>query len=294
MTAIVSPLPHRRHWIGAVTMLAPAAAAGGFIILFARVFADLARDWWTDPNAGHGLLILPLAGFLAWRSAVAPNARPGRAVGSGILTAAVLMRCFAGLAAEPYTMRVSMVLALAGLVVFYLGIRQLHAWWLPFVLLILAIPLPEIVLAAIAFPLQLKASALGAAMLNARHVPAAVAGNVILIPGRELFVTEACSGLRSLTALLSLGVLLGGTMLRSVVSRGVILGVVIPVAVALNAVRVFITGFTVHFIGPEAGSGILHATEGWATFIVAFAILGGLTWLLGRWESRSSRGQMNA
>jgi EpsI family protein len=32
-----------------------------------------------------------------------------------------------------------------------------------------------------------------------RHVPVRLAGNVIQLPGRTLFVTEACSGLRSLT-----------------------------------------------------------------------------------------------
>ena len=48
-------------------------------------------------------------------------------------------------------------------------------------------------------------------------------GNIIRLPGRELFVTEACSGLRSLTALVGLGVLIGAFALRHPISRLAIL-----------------------------------------------------------------------
>ena len=43
---------------------------------------------------------------------------------------------------------------------------------------------------------------MGAALLEMRNVPVLLTGNVIRLPGQELFVTEACSGLRSLTALI--------------------------------------------------------------------------------------------
>ncbi|MGH3114222.1 MAG: exosortase/archaeosortase family protein, partial [Gaiellaceae bacterium] len=86
------------------------------------------------------------------------------------------------------------------------GFGQLRRWWLPAALLALSIPIPALVTNALALPLQFKASSMGAALLDWRHVPVRLAGNVIQLPGRQLFVTEACSGLRSLTALLALGV----------------------------------------------------------------------------------------
>ena len=198
-------------------------------------------------------------------------------VGLGILLVAVGMRVVGGMAAEQYTMRLSMVAALAGLTVFHLGIRQLRTWWLPFSLLVLAIPLPEVILSALALPLQLEASELGASLLRARHVPVALTGNVIRIPGHELFVTEACSGLRSLTALLSLAVLLGGTSLQYAASRSLLIAVAIPIAIIVNGARIFVTGFTVHFVGVETGTGIFHATEGWAMFVIAFLALSVIT-----------------
>jgi exosortase len=182
-----------------------------------------------------------------------------------------------------------MLLALAGLVVWYFGVRQLLRWWLPFTLVALSIPLPEIVLSRIALPLQFTASKIGAGLLAWRQIPVLLTGNVIRIPGHELFVAEACSGLRSLTALISLGVLLGALVLRSAVARVLLVASVVPVAILLNGVRVFLTGFLVFFVDPKMGEGFMHATEGMLIFGVAFFILGAVAWAFGAVESRLSR-----
>ena len=252
-----------------------AATSVAFVALFGAPIVSLARDWWTMPEAGHGLLMAPLSAWFAWRRRCAVRI-PNVALGGAILVSAVLVRVLSDVAAEQYTMRLSMVLALVGLTVFFLGVRQLVAWWLPITLLTLSVPLPEIIVAGLALPLQFQASELGAAILRARHVPVELMGNVLRLPGHELFVTEACSGLRSLTALLSLGVLVGATSLSHPVSRVLLIAAAIPIAVVVNGVRVFVTGFAVHFISPAAGTGILHATEGWLLFIVAFVGLLGV------------------
>ena len=111
-------------------------------------------------------------------------------------------------------------------------------------------------------------------------MPVLLAGNVIHLPGRSLFVTEACSGLRSLTALISLGLLIGGLWLATFWARALLVAVTIPVAMAVNGVRVFLTGFIAYFIDPELSEGFMHYTEGWALFIVAFAALGLFGWML--------------
>ncbi|HEX9107678.1 MAG TPA: exosortase/archaeosortase family protein [Longimicrobiales bacterium] len=267
-------------------LLPVALAALGFAVLFWRPLEMLARDWWTDPEAGHGLLIAPLALWLAWRSGVVENARPQVRLGLVLLLGAVVLRYVAGLAGEWFTMRLSALLAGAALVIYWRGLPQLRRWWLPAILLLLSIPLPEMVVGTLALPLQLQASKLGAALLNWREVPVLLAGNVIHMPGRSLFVTEACSGLRSLTALVALGVLIGGMFLKHPVSRWAIVLAALPVAVLLNGLRVFLTGFLVYFVDPALGTGFMHMSEGWAVFVVAFLLLGGLAVLLVRIESR--------
>jgi exosortase len=272
--------------------LPAALAALAASILFARPATLLARDWWNDADAGHGLLLAPLAVWLAWQRGLAPDRRPHVAGGAVLLLGAVALRSLGGLAAELFTMRFSMVLALAGLTVFVWGFGQLRRWWLPATLLALSIPIPALVTNALALPLQFQASRMGATLLEWRDVPVRLAGNVIQLPGRQLFVTEACSGLRSLTALLSLGVLVGGLWLRSVPGRAVLIALAIPVAIAVNAVRVFMTGFLVYFVDPQLGEGFMHLTEGWLLFLVAFLILGAAAWVAasieGRWRARSA------
>ena len=253
-----------------------AITAGLFAILFAKPFTLLLRDWWTSPEAGHGLLLAPVALWLAWRSGIAPDAKPNRAVGIAVLLFAVLVRCAAGLAAELFTMRGSMVLALAGLTAYQFGVKQVIRWWLPFALICLSIPLPELITQALALPLQFKASQMGAALLEMRNVPVQLAGNVIRLPGRELFVTEACSGLRSLTALISMAVLMGALLLKTPVARIALLLLAIPVAVLINGVRVFLTGFLVFYVSPSLGEGFMHLTEGWLLFIVSLSVLGAM------------------
>jgi exosortase len=270
-------------------LIAAVLTALAFGWLFAQPARTLVRDWWSNPEAGPGLLLAPLAIWLAWRSGIRRDAAPNIIAGTAMLLVAVLFRYVGGLAAELFTLRASMLLAGGALVVYVWGLRQLFRWWLPVALLVLSVPLPEVVLSAVALPLQFKASQLGAAMLHSRGVPVLLSGNVIRLPGHDLFVTEACSGLRSLTALLSLGLLLGGVALRSPVSRIALLATSIPVAILVNGVRVFLTGFLVIFVDPKLGEGFAHATEGWLLFLISFAALGGLTLLLGLIERRIAR-----
>jgi exosortase len=266
-----------------------ALATAAFVVLFAQPTQLLIRDWWTDSEAGHGLLLAPLALWLVWRDQPRKPYAPNTVLGTTLLVAAVLLRYLAGTAAELFTLRFSIVLALAGLTVFWFGGAQLRRWWLPFTLITLAIPLPALVTNAITLPLQFKASALGAALLDWRHVPVRLSGNVIQLPGRQLFVTEACSGIRSLVALLSLGVLIGGLWLRSPVGRLAVVALAVPIAIVVNAVRVFLTGFLVYFVSPALGEGFMHLTEGWLLFLVAFSILAVAAWAVGAAERLALR-----
>lgn len=286
MTAPAKPFP----FVGAITRepwlaLPWAVAVAAFVILFAKPAQLMVSEWWTNPEAGHGLLLAPIAVWQAWKRGLLDRRAPAIGWGVAILLSMVLLRYVSGLAAEVFTMRVSMIGALAGLVVFAWGWRQLLHWWLPFTLMFLSIPWPALITTTLALPLQFQASRMGAALLAMRDIPVQLSGNVIALPGHRLFVTEACSGLRSLTALTALGVLVGGLWLRHPASRVVLLLLAVPVAVVINAIRVFFTGFLVFFVDPKLGEGFMHITEGWLLFVVAFGILGVLALIASRLEN---------
>lgn len=275
--------------VAAPALAAYALTAIAFVMLFAKPARLLGEAWWNDPNSGHGLLLAPLSLWFAYKSGRDPAARPQHVLGFAILLFAVVSRYAAELAAELFVMRGSMLMALAGLTVWHAGFRQLLRWWLPFTLLALSVPLPEVVLNSVALPLQFMASRIGASLLEWRQIPVLLTGNVIRIPGQELFVAEACSGLRSLTALLSLGVLLGAMFLRTWPTRLLLLALTIPVAILVNGLRVFLTGFLVLFVSPEMGEGFMHTSEGMVMFGGAFVLTSMLTWVLMKTENMAMR-----
>jgi len=276
--------------LASLRRLAPIELAGYaltgmmFVLLFAKPATLMFDAWWNDPNSGHGLLLAPLSIWFAYKSGIVKNAKPQPVLGMSILLFAVVSRYAADLAAELFVMRGSMLMALAGMVVWYGGIRQLLHWWLPFVLTALSIPIPEVILNTIALPLQFTASKIGASLLAWRKIPVLLTGNVIRLPGQELFVAEACSGLRSLTALISLGVLLGALFLKYWPSRLVLVMATIPIAILINGFRVFLTGFLVLFVSPDMAKGAMHTGEGMLTFGGAFLLTGAVTWLFAQFE----------
>ncbi len=262
-----------------------------FAALYAKPALLLVRDWtnFDNPDSGTGLLLAPLAVWFAYQAGLRAERKPAVLLALAFLVSAVGLRYLSDLAAELFTMRVSMLIAVAGLILWFFGVRQLIAWWLPFVLFGLAIPLPELVIAKLTAPLQLVASRIGASLIEWRDIPVLLNGNVIRIPGHDLFVAEACSGLRSLTALVNLGVLLGAMLLAKPWSRVTLLVLAVPMAILINGFRIFLTAFLVFFVSPEAGTGFMHTTEGWLMFVIAFASLGAVASLLLFIEGKMSR-----
>jgi exosortase/archaeosortase family protein len=63
----------------------------------------------------------------------------------------------------------------------------------------------------------------------------------------------------------------------------------IPVAIVINGLRVFLTGFLVFFVSPSFGEGFMHLTEGWLLFLVSMGILASVAWLSAFFERLAAR-----
>jgi exosortase len=255
--------------------LAFGAVIGGLALLYAGVFRDLVRDWSTDDNYSHGFLILPIAAYLVWERrrafAEAPQI-PSLAGLAGIGIGLVLL--VAGvLGAESFLTRISLLWVLAGAIVFVLGWRHLQILLFPLLFLALMIPIPALIFNHVAFPLQLVASRVGAAGLGALDIPVLREGNIIALASIQLEVAEACSGIRSLITLLTLGIVLGYFLDSRSWVRVTLALATIPIAVLSNGLRVAGTGVAAHYYGTAAAEGFLHTFSGWIVFVVALAML---------------------
>jgi exosortase len=246
-----------------------------FVFLYSQALAKLVRDWAADDNYSHGFLIIPLALYFAWerRARLAePPLRPS-AAGLGLVAVGLAVFTAGVLGVELFLTRISMLVVIAGAIVFTLGWAQLRILAFPLAFLLLMIPIPAIVFNQIAFPLQLLASRVGEAALTLAGVPVLREGNVITLANTSLEVAEACSGIRSLVSLLTLAVVYGYFTDRRVWLRAVLALAAIPIAIAANGVRVAGTGLAAHVFGPSAAAGFFHTFSGWLVFVLALILL---------------------
>jgi exosortase len=256
-----------------------AAATGAMLLAFAflyrNVLVKLVSDWAHDDNYSHGFLIVPLALYFAWerrRQLQAAVPRPSL-LGLVVIAGSVLTLIAGVLGAELFLTRVSIVGVTAGIVLFLLGWEHLRILALPIGFLLLMIPIPAIIFNQIAFPLQILASKAGETALNAFDIPVLREGNVIILANTTLEVAEACSGIRSLVSLLTLGIVYGYFSDPRSWLRVTIALATIPIAIAANGMRVAGTGIAAHYFGAEAATGFFHTFSGWLVFAFAFAML---------------------
>ncbi len=98
-------------------------------------------------------------------------------------------------------------------------------------------------------------------------------GNVLVLANTSLEVAEACSGIRSLVSLITLGLVFGYFADPRGWVRTLIVASTIPVAIVSNGARVAGTGILAHYWGPAAAEGFFHEFSGWIVFIAAFVMI---------------------
>jgi exosortase len=298
------------------------ALVAALVFSYAAVLTKLGHDWWTDENYSHGLLIPFVIGFIIWteRDRLARTIqRPAMLCGLAAVLFASLALWAGTAGAELFVQRTSLVVMLAGIVLYFWGFNILRLVMVPLFLLLLAIPIPAIIFNKIAFPLQLFASRCAVWAMSVFEIPVLRQGNVIeLMPlgareTKKLEVVEACSGIRSLMTLLTLAVVLAyftqprgddgegttseqpnksvGSRIRSGLKRMmtfsfwrpiIVVLSAVPIAILTNALRVSGTGVLARYYGTRVADGFFHSFSGWVIYVVAFLILFGVCWLLDR------------
>ena len=177
------------------------------------------------------------------------------------------------LGAELFLSRFSLLVVIAGLVIFFRGWEFFRAILFPWALLLLMIPIPAIIFNQITFPLQILASKAAAFALPLAGVPVLREGNVINLPAMPLEVAQACSGIRSLLSLGTLAIIYGYLMESRNSVRTLLALASIPIAVVANSLRIIGTGLLVQYWDPDKAEGFFHAFSGWLIFVVSLGML---------------------
>jgi len=256
-------------------VLAVSALAGLLGLLYHHILLKMGMQWNDDPDYSHGFLVPALVSYFVWERW--DRLKGGRLApslwGIGLLGLGLLILVIGSVGAELYLQRSSLIIVLAGLVLLMLGPRALKTLLFPIAFIFFMIPLPAIVVNAVAFPLQLFAARTAEFCLFNFGIPVLREGNVIVLAGTTLEVAEACSGIRSLQALLALGTVYAYFSQRAMWKRWTLVLLSIPIAIAANAFRVSGTGVLANYWGSQAAEGFYHTFSGWLIFVVAFLLL---------------------
>jgi exosortase len=255
-------------------LLATAAAAA----LYASVLAGLVTQWWTEPASSHGLLLVAVAALVVYRrrEALRTLAPQPRDAGFAALFAGLLIYIAGTITGDIFILRLSLPIVIAGAVLLLGGSAHLRLLLAPLGLLLLAIPLPMVVVTHATMPLQLIASQVAAGVLQLCQVDVVRQGNLLMLNRITLEVADACSGLRSLTALISVTAVCAAFFSMSARRAMLLFAVAVPVAIVGNGLRVAATGLLSTWFGEVAARGLFHDLTGYAAFIAMCAVIVGL------------------
>jgi exosortase len=252
--------------------------------LYLIILKDMATQWYSDNNYSHGFIVPLIAGYFLYTSRdelMATEINPWNP-GLAVIVAGLLQLLVAWLGGEYFTMRTSLIVVLAGIVLFFFGKRVFSISLLPICYLFLMVPIPYIIYDAMAFPLKLFVTKASVGFLKMIGVVVLREGNIIMFPSTTLEVADACSGIRSLMSLIALSVAYAFFMRISNFKRWIIIISAVPIAIATNALRIIITGILAERFGAKAAEGFFHEFAGIAVFALAMVMLVTLGAFLGR------------
>src|SRR5262249_43228565 len=225
-------------WIGLMVVGALLA------VLYGSTAASLWDAWNTNPDASHGVFIPLIAAGLFWsardRWATRPRTAPG--FGLALLIAGLLLQVAAAWGGIRFAQPVALVLALAGVTAYLLGWAAFREVLFPFAFLLFMVPWPDLLVERISFPMQLMTSTYAAMFAGLLGVPVRADGVNLFLPERgvSIAVAVACSGMRSLVALLAIAALVAYSLRAGIGRRWLLFAAGVPIALAANVLRVLL------------------------------------------------------
>jgi exosortase D (VPLPA-CTERM-specific) len=231
--------------------------------------------WGGAEEYSHAYIIPLISAFLVWQKRNELAALPFRGswVGVAVVAAGVCIGLMGQLASVFTLSQIGFMVALSGFVLAIVGWRPMKYFWMPLLLLFLIIPLPTFIQVKVSSGMQLVSSAIGVWFLRLIDISVFLEGNVIDLGTYQLQVVEACDGLRYLYPLMTLGLVIAYFYKGATWKRVLLFFSSIPITILMNSLRIAMIGWMVEHWGIGMAEGFLHDFQGWAVFMVSFALM---------------------
>jgi exosortase len=238
---------------------------------FWPILVSIYGSWFDERSyMEHGILVIPAAAYMAWAKRDKLAAVPIRRSrwGVALLAWGALQALLGEVGQWVWVSRTAFLISLVGCIALVYGFQMVRELAYPLGTLILMIAPPNFIFETLTLRLQLLASRLGAAALEALGYSVLREGNILEMVGIKLSVEEACSGIRSLVAIVFMCVLYNYFFVDKKSMRIWILACAIPIAILGNAARIVATGIAGQYNHAWV-SGATHEAFGYVSVVVA-------------------------
>jgi exosortase D (VPLPA-CTERM-specific) len=254
-------------WLGIALALMTVAFWGGI--------EELTVRWDKQEEYSHGYMLPFIALYFIWqkKNIIIQSEFTPSWWGVGLILAALIVFVIGEVSALFILTQYSLIVVLVGLALAIMGWPSAKPVLMPILLLVFAIPLPYFLEASLSANLQLLSSKLGVYFIRWCQIPVFLEGNIIDLGIFKLQVVEACSGLRYLFPLLSLGFICAYLFDVAFWKRLLLVLSTIPITILMNSFRIGMIGVLVDNWGIAMAEGFLHDFEGWIVFMACFGVL---------------------
>src|SRR6516225_2736251 len=277
--------------LGTSGLLLGAVLAVSLAVVFSSGLILMVQWWSSSDEYSYGWFVPPIAGFLVWQRRAALRTLPftGSWTGVALVVVALVIGVLGELSALYTLIQYAFLLALAGAVLSLTGWRAFRVIAVALFTLVLMVPLPSFIYFPLSQQLQLLSSELGVWFIRLCGISVYLEGNVIDLGDYKLQVAEACSGLRYLFPLMTLGFIVALFYRAPMWKRALVFVSAGVITVLMNSFRIGVIGILVSHFGPGQAEGFLHWFEGWVIFMACVALLLLEIGLLERFSSRPRR-----
>lgn len=244
--------------------------------LFTPTFHKLFTYGWKQADYTHGPLILIVFAWLLWKSRDFielpgdDGLRPGYMV---LLVFGLLLYVFGAVNRVIMFEAGSLIPLLLGVSGFLYGPLAVRKLFFPATYLIFLVPPPLFFIDFVTSPLKKLVAAASVPILSMMGYPVIRNGVLLYIGDYSIVIGDACSGLRSMVALLAVGALYAWPKHLSVVKKTMLFLSIIPIAIAANIVRLILLALITYYRGDSAGQKFFHDYSGFFLFLFSLMSL---------------------
>lgn len=245
------------------------------IFTYFPVWKNLVTTWGNSENYSHAFAILPVSLWLIWMKKEKLQEVPVSVskAGYSLFLFSILLYLLAFFGNIATIASLSLIVTIIALVWTLFGPKITRLLSFPLFFLFLMVPIPAQIYSASTIPLQLFVSKISASIAIFFDIPLFREGNVLHLPGKTLQVVEACSGMRSIISLFTLGLLFGYISLKMNRNRILLAVTTIPVALFINIIRIIIMILAYYYFGFDLSSEKIHAYYGIVIFTMSLLLV---------------------